>query len=98
MKKLLGIALAVALLAALPPFRLDNAYLRSSHFDTVTVARRETVWSIAARYTTDEAQAARLMEAILEVNGLSPESPIRAGQRLLVPVLRRDTAPQLAGR
>ncbi len=98
MKKLLGIALALAILTALPPFHLDNAYLRSATFDTVTVARRETVWSIAGRYTTDEKQAARLVEAIFEVNGLSPEMPIRTGQRLRVPVLRQDSAPQLAGR
>ncbi|MBQ7514913.1 MAG: LysM peptidoglycan-binding domain-containing protein [Schwartzia sp.] len=98
MKKLLGITLVAALLAALPPLGLDNNYLRSATFDTVTVARRDTVWGIAARYTTDEGQASRLAAAIIEINGLGADGAIRVGQRLQVPVLRRDNAPQLAGR
>ncbi len=98
MKKIVGIVLTAIALTVMPPFQLDNAYLRSSDFDTVTVTRRDTVWSIASRYTTDEKQMVRLTQAIIEVNGLSPEAVIRTGQRLRVPVLRRDDPLQLAGR
>ena len=98
MKQLIGIILAGVLLAMAAPLHLDNAYLRSPIFDEVTVARRETLWGIAARYTTDETQARHLVEAIIEVNGLAPDGRIRAGQHLQVPVLGRDRAPRLAGK
>ena len=62
------------------------------------VERQETVWQIAGRYTADEKNIRSLVEAIIEVNALSPDGAIRAGQRLRVPVLKGETGPQLAHR
>ena len=70
MKKLIW-AFAALYLFLFPPFNLDNAYLRSDRFDTVTVSRNESVWDIAGRYTVDGKQAKKLTAAIIEVNGLT---------------------------
>ena len=91
MKRLTGIILFVGFLVAMAPLHLSNAYLRSVDFETITVGQNESVWSIAARYTTDAQQADSLREAIVEVNGLDGEAAIRYGQTLRVPVLARQS-------
>ncbi len=101
-KKTTGRVLARVLLvatfaAALVPFHLCNDYLRSADFDTVKVARKDSVWTIASRYTTKEEDARELVEAIIEVNGLSADGALRTGQNLRVPVLR-ERLPQFAER
>lgn len=98
MKKATWAVLAVVWLVFFSPFHLTNAYLRSGAFDTVTVERRETVWQIAERYTADEGNIRSLVEAIIEVNALSPDGAIRPGQRLRVPILKTAREPQLANR
>ncbi len=89
--------LVAALAAAIAPFHLSNDYLRSSDFDTVKVARRDSVWDIASRYTEKEEDARDLVEAIIEVNGLSADGSLRTGQSLRVPILR-ERLPKLAER
>lgn len=96
-KKLLPFVVAVLLFAVVSPFHLTNDYLRSSDFDTVTIKQNDSVWSLAARYTTNEKRAAELRQAIIEVNGLAPDgSGLRLGQQLQVPVLGRSESPQVA--
>ena len=72
---------------------LTNPYLRSSDFIEVSVSRGENVWTIARKYTTKETMAEQLEEAIIEVNGLTPDGAVAAGRRLRVPVL--EPAEQL---
>lgn len=98
MKKMMGTVLAVIWVIFFSPLHLTNAYLRSSAFDTITVERQETVWQIAERYTEDQKNIRSLVEAIIEVNALSPDGAIRAGQRLRVPVLKTNAEPQFANR
>jgi len=66
---------------------LSNDYLRSRDFDTITVKPNENVWSIAARYVSDERKAADLREAIIEINDLQKDGRMYAGQVIRVPVL-----------
>ena len=91
------ILLAAAFAAALSPFHLCNDYLRSADFDTVKVARKDSVWTIASRYTAKDEDARELVEAIIEVNGLSADGALRPGQNLRVPVLR-ERLPKIAER
>ena len=91
-------AAALICAAAIAPLRLGNEYLRSGDFDTVRVGRHECVWEIASRYTTNARNVRALTEAIIEVNGLSPDGALRAGQSLRVPVLRKELPPQVAER
>ena len=98
MKKMMGTVLAVIWVIFFSPLHLTNAYLRSSAFDTITVERQETVWQIAERYTEDQKNIRSLVEAIIEVNALSPDGAIRVGQHLRVPVLKTNAGPQFANR
>ena len=98
MKKILGAILTIVWMIYFSPLHLDNAYLHSHTFERVTVERQDTVWNIAGRYTRDEGNIQKLVEAIIEVNGLTPDAAIRAGQSLQVPVLEKATTQQLAER
>lgn len=96
-KRFFQLAVILVAAAAFMPFHLTNDYLRSSDFDTVTIKQNDSVWSLAARYTTNEKRAAELRQAIIEVNGLAPDgSGLRLGQQLQVPVLGRSESPQVA--
>ena len=89
---------ALICMAMAAPLRLGNAYLRSGDFDIVRVKRHECVWEIASRYTTNMRDARALVEAIIEVNGLTSDGVLRAGQNLRVPVLHKALPPQMAER
>ncbi len=91
------VLLAMLTAAAVSPFHLGNAFLRSADFDTVEVARKDSVWTIAARYTAKSEDAKDLAEAIIEVNGLPSDGGLRAGQKLRVPILK-ERLPKLAER
>ena len=80
------------------PLGLSNDYLRSKEFDTITVKKDENVWSIAARYVSDEKKAADLREAIIEINALHEDGRMYAGQVIRVPVLPREDVSRLAVR
>ena len=95
--KLAHLLLAAVFAAAIAPFHLCNDYLRSADFDTVQVERRDSIWTIASRYTAKEEDARELVEAIIDVNGLSADGALRVGQSLRVPILR-DRLPKLAER
>ena len=89
--------LAILAAAAISPLHLGNAFLRSTDFDTVEVARKDSVWTIAARYTAKSEDAKELAEAIIEVNALSADGGLRAGQMLRVPIIK-ERLPKLAKR
>ena len=94
MKKI-GLVLSVFALIwmGVSALHLTNPYLRSSEFVEVSVMRGENVWTIARRFAAKETMAEELEEAIIEVNGLSPDGSVAAGRRLRIPVL--DPTEQL---
>ena len=94
---MLMLLLALLTSAGFSPLRLANAFLRSTDFDTVEGARKDSVWTIAARYTAKSEDAKDLAEAIIEVNGLPSDGGLRAGQKLRVPILK-ERLPKLAER
>ncbi len=96
MKKFIFAAVMGIFFAVLSPFKLGNAYLRCSSFDTVQVAYSESVWEIAARYTENGDDQRELVEAIIEVNNLGRDALIHTGQKLLIPVRQGGLAPKLA--
>ena len=89
MKKIILIAFSLLIFCAV--FNLGNPYLSASEFESVTVHRGESVWSIAERYTDNHTEAKKLSDAILEINGLSKNGAVNAGDTLRVPLLRRAT-------
>lgn len=94
MKKI-GLVLSVFALVwmGVSALHLTNPYLRSAEFIEVSVMRGENVWTIARKFAAKETMAEQLEEAIIEVNGLSPDGAVAAGRRLQIPVL--EPAEQL---
>ncbi len=80
------------------PLNLSNAYLRSTDFEMITIQENDNVWSIAGRYTADEALAADLREAIIEINALESDGKILVGQVIRVPILAEGKAAHFAYR
>ncbi|ERL03285.1 LysM peptidoglycan-binding domain-containing protein [Mitsuokella sp. oral taxon 131] len=88
----------VGVLLIASPLHLSNRYLRASDFDVVIVQEDENASAIALRYTNDTAQAKRLCEAIIDINALTPDGALRAGQSLRIPVLARSSGKEVASR
>lgn len=72
---------------------LTNPYLRSAEFIEISVARGDSVWTIARQYAAKESMAQELEEAIIEVNDLPPDGAVHAGRRLRIPTI--EPAEQL---
>ena len=81
---------AGVLLTALAPLHLTNTYLWADTFETITVHEGDTASAIACRYTTDSEKQAELIEAIIDINALTPDAALRAGQSLRIPLLDRQ--------
>lgn len=93
MKKIFVISLIF--FAAFSPLHLNNEYLRCSSFDTVTIRTGDTIHSIAGRYTVNEYDREKLVEAISDINGLPIEGILPAGRSIHVPVLASASMGQL---
>ena len=91
------VMLAVLTASAISPLHLGNDFLRSADFDTVEVKRKDSVWTIAARYTAKAEDAKDLAEAIIEVNDLTADGELHVGQKLRIPILK-DRLPKVAER
>ena len=87
--KRIGLALSFFTLIwmVVSSLHLTNPYLRSSEFVEISVERGDSVWTIARKYATKETMAQELEEAIIEINGLTPDAALYAGRRLQIPVL-----------
>lgn len=87
---LAALCAAAAILLMADPLHLTNTYLRADTFETITVHEGDTASAIACRYTTDSDKQAELLEAIIDINGLTPDAALRAGQSLRIPILGRQ--------
>ena len=85
MKKILVISLIF--FAAFSPLHLNNEYLRCSSFDTVTTRTGDTLLTIAERYTVNEDDREKLVEAISDINSLPIDGPLPSGRAIQVPLL-----------
>ena len=94
MKKLFVIMLIA--FAALGPLHLNNAYLRSSSFDTVTIRQGESLHTLADKYTVNAGDKEKLVEAICDINNIPADSVLQTGRRLQVPVLTAPSGTELA--
>ncbi len=87
---LTALCVAGTILLALAPLHLTNTYLRADTFETITVHEGDTASAIAHRYTNDSEKQAELIEAIIDINALTPDAALRAGQSLRIPILERQ--------
>ena len=85
MKKLI-VTILIAF-AALAPMHLDNEYLRTDTFAAVTIQPGESLHDVAGRYTINETDKLKLIEAICDINDVHADAPLKAGRQLQIPVL-----------
>ena len=85
MKKLI-VTILIAF-AALAPMHLDNEFLRTDTFAAVTIQPGESLHDVAGRYTINETDKLKLIEAICEINDVHAAAPLNAGRQLQIPVL-----------
>ena len=58
-----------------------------TYYECVMVQRGDSLWEIAEEYKMDGEKTEHMVEAILELNGLS-NTNIQAGESIIVPVTR----------
>lgn len=64
----------------------SDAYLKTSTYDIVHVKAGDTLWDIAAHYTTEKDDIRNLTYAIAELNQLNKNAQIYPGQTLKIPI------------
>lgn len=84
--RILVIGLLAFALFSITPLANSNAYLKSHTYDTVQVSAGDTLWGIAAHYTTEKDDIRELTYAITELNKLNKNAQIYPGQTLKIPV------------
>ena len=87
---------AISIIFLAVPMHLGNHYLRASEFDTVTIQANECIWDIAGKYTINTEDKAELVEAICEINDISPSDVVKPGQLIQVPVIDRAEGIRVA--
>ena len=87
---------AISIIFLTVPMHLGNHYLRASEFDTVTIQANECIWDIAGKYTINTEDKAELVEAICEINDISPSDVVKPGQLIQVPVIDRAEGIRVA--
>lgn len=87
---------AISIIFLAVPMHLGNHYLRASEFDTVTIQANECIWDIAGKYTVNTEDKAELVEAICEINDISPSDVVKPGQLIQVPVIDRAEGIRVA--
>lgn len=94
MKKLF--AIMIIAFAAFSPLHLNNEYLRTSHFDKVTLTQEQNISALADKYTVNSKDKEKLVEAICEINDLSSDASVPAGRSLQIPRLTSPAEVQVA--
>ena len=87
---------AISIIFLAVPMHLGNHYLRASEFDTVTIQANECIWDIAGKYTVNTEDKAELVEAICEINDISPSDVVKPGQLIQVPLIDRAEGIRVA--
>ncbi len=94
MKKLF--AIMIIAFVAYGPLHLNNEYLRTSHFDRVTITQEQNISALADKYTVNPQDKEKLVEAICEINDLSADASIPVGRSLQIPLLTTPVETQVA--
>lgn len=63
-----------------------NPYYGNVDYKTVQVRSGDTVWNIAAKYTTDHEDIRELVFAIIKLNKLNNNAQVYPGQTLKIPI------------
>jgi len=84
-KTILVMSLALVILA-LAPLAISRAFVDNTTYDTVYVKPGDTVWQIAAKYTTAKDDVREVIYEIRKINKLDNNAHLYPGQALKVPI------------
>lgn len=56
----------------------------------ISVEENETLWDIAVRHSNDSVDVRTYLYDIRQINGITSSAHLQPGQRLLIPVLKKN--------
>ncbi|WP_371370986.1 LysM peptidoglycan-binding domain-containing protein [Sporomusa aerivorans] len=86
MRKIILVVSLVLTILAITPLAISRAFVDNTTYETVYVKPGDTVWQIAAKYTTDKDDIRELIYEIRQINKLDNNAKVYSGQILKVPV------------
>ena len=86
MRKIILVVSLVLTILAITPLAISRAFVDNTTYETVYVKPGDTVWQIAAKYTTDRDDIRELIYEIRQINKLDNNAKVYSGQTLKVPV------------
>lgn len=86
MRKTILVMSLVLILLAIAPLATSRAFVDTNTYETVYVEPGDTVWQIAAKYTTNKEDVRELIYEIRQINKLDNNAKVYPGQALRVPV------------
>ena len=72
---------------AITPLTVSRAFFDTTTYETVYVKPGDTVWQIAAKYTTPKDDVREVIYEIRKINKLNNNANVYPGQALKVPVI-----------
>ncbi|MEN6412668.1 MAG: LysM domain-containing protein [Veillonellales bacterium] len=86
MRKTMFVLFLVLLILNITPLAISRAFVDTTTYETVYVKPGDTVWQIAAKYTTDKDDIRKLIYEIRQINKLDNNAKVYPGQTLKVPI------------
>ena len=86
MRKTILVLSLVLVILAITPLAISRAFVDTTTYETVYVKPGDTVWQIAAKYTTDKDDVREVVFEIRRINKLDNNAKVYPGQALKVPV------------
>ncbi|MDO4530696.1 MAG: LysM peptidoglycan-binding domain-containing protein [Bacillota bacterium] len=86
-RKNMFVMLTMALILCLGTLAMggESSVQTETYYECVQVQKGDTIWEIAEKYKMEDMDTERMVDEIMEVNGLK-HTNIRAGESIIVPV------------
>lgn len=85
-QRMLVAGLLLVLCIVFMPNQISRAFVEECHVEMVTVKKGDTLWRIAAKYSSEDEDIRVKIAAIRRLNQLNDDLKIYPGQVLQVPV------------
>ncbi|MEN6413101.1 MAG: LysM domain-containing protein [Veillonellales bacterium] len=86
MRKITLVLSLVLVVLTVTPLAISRAFVDTTTYETVYVNPGDTVWQIAAKYTTPKDDIREVVFEIRRINKLDNNAKVYPGQTLRVPV------------
>lgn len=86
MRKTIFIMSLVLVILAITPLAISRAFVDTTTYATVYIQPGDTIWQIAAKYTTENADVREVVYEIRRINKLDNNARIYPGQVIKIPI------------